>query len=174
MVTKKQQKWLDHLKTDDRITIVPYGPKSSVIFEKVKARIMNVLGNGFEILHRGASYLKISGQNEIDVYVPVLPKDFDTTIKAMIKGFGEPKSNYPLVRARFPVPDSKKHIDIFVINKEDDGWVESETFTNFLMSHSNVLDQYRQLKEDCNGLSTKEYYTRKIEFINNVLDKAKK
>jgi hypothetical protein len=106
--------------------------------------------------------LKISGQNEIDIYVPVFPKDYDSTVSQMTKFFGNPKSNYPCVRARFPISGYDKHIDVFVINRKDRGWIESEEFTSYLLKNPETLNEYKKLKEEGNGLSTKEYYTRKI------------
>lgn len=172
MITKSQQKWLDHLRTDDEIIIKPYDPKSPEIFEKVKKQIVVTLGK-VKVEHRGASYLKISGQDEIDVYVPVSPKGFDKTVAKMEKTFDLPKSLYPAVRARFPIAGYGKRVDVFVINEQDDGWVDSEIFTNWLLAHPKTLDEYKELKEKGIGLSTKEYYTKKIEFINKVLRKAK-
>ncbi len=173
MITEKQQKWLDHLRTDDEVVIKPYDPKSLEIFEKVKIRALFTLDGMCDVLHRGASYLGISGQDEIDVYVPVLPKEFDQTVFKMIEAFGQPRSLYPLVRARFPIEGYGKHIDVFVINKEDAGWVDSEIFTSYLLKHPKTLEAYRKLKEDGNGLSTRKYYTRKTEFINDVIEKAR-
>jgi len=174
MLTKQQQKWLDHLNDRDQIVIKPYDLKSEEIFEEVKEKIIDYLGDENAVLHRGASYLKISGQDEIDIYIPVKPEIFDSTVDKMKEGFGDPKSLYPLVRARFRVGGYDKHIDVFVINKEDTGWVDSELFTEYLVSHPKALDDYRRLKESGEGLSTREYYKRKIVFINEVLDKAKK
>lgn len=49
MITKKQQKWLDHLSTDDQIIIKPYDLKSPRIFREVKLKVKSVLGTKFEI-----------------------------------------------------------------------------------------------------------------------------
>ncbi len=87
----------------------------------------------------------------------------------MTRVFGKPGSNYPLVRARFRIPDYQKHIDVFVINKKDKGWIDSEILTKYLRTHKKTLDEYKKLKEDGDGLSTKEYYTRKIIFINKII-----
>jgi GrpB-like predicted nucleotidyltransferase (UPF0157 family) len=87
--------------------------------------------------------------------------------------FGTPASLYPLVRARFPVEGYGKHIDIFVINEKDAGWTDSEIFTDWLTSHPKTLEEYREMKEGGTGLSTQAYYTRKIEFINGILEQAK-
>lgn len=172
MITKDQQKWLNHLSDTDKIIIKPYDPKSSLIFNEVKKKVIGALGK-VRILERGASYLGISGQDEIDIYVPVSPENFDKYVEKMTKVFGKPGSNYPLIRARFRIPGYEKHIDVFVINKEDKGWTDSEALTKYLKTHKKVLVEYRKLKEEGNGLSTKEYYTKKIIFINKILKKAK-
>jgi len=172
VITQSQQKWLDHLRLDDSVTIKPYDPRSPEIFEKVKGQVITALGD-VRVEYRGASALKISGQDEIDIYVPVPPESFDETVGKMCESFGSPRSLYPLVRARFPVEGYGKHVDVFVINEKDAGWVDSEIFTNWLISHPETLEEYRELKKRGAGLSTKEYYTRKIEFINDILEKAK-
>lgn len=172
MITKDQQKWLDHLSGTDKIIIKPYDPKSHEIFKEVKKKVIKALGK-INVFERGASYLKISGQDEIDIYVPVPPKDFDIYVEKMTKIFGKPGSNYPLVRARFRIPGYKKHIDVFIINKKDKGWIDSEKLTKYLKTHKEALNEYRKLKEGGGGLSIKEYYTRKIIFINKVLKIAK-
>jgi GrpB-like predicted nucleotidyltransferase (UPF0157 family) len=167
-MTKDQQKWLNHLSDTDKIIIKPFDPKSNEIFKEAKNKVIKALGK-VKVLERGASYLKISGQDEIDIYVPVDPKDFDMYVEKMTKAFGKPGSNYPSVRARFRISGYQKHIDVFVINKIDKGWIDSEAFTRYLKIHRKALDKYRKLKEDENGLSTKEYYAKKILFINNIL-----
>ncbi len=169
MITKSQQTWLDHLSDTDLIEIVPYDDTSPQIFEKAKKQVIDILGNNFEVLHRGASYLEISGQNEIDIYVPVPPSVFNKTVEKMSTSLSEPRSLYPLVRARFRLEGFNKHVDVFIINKEDKNWIDSEKFTNYLLNNPLVLDKYRELKEDGDGMSVRKYYTRKIEFINEIL-----
>lgn len=106
--------------------------------------------------------------------MPVSPSDFDSTVDLMKKKFGEPKSNYPLIRARFAILGYEKHIDVFVINREDEGWIECENFTDYLLSHAEVLEKYQKFKESGNNLNVKDYYTQKKEFINRVMVKARK
>ncbi len=45
-------------------------------------------------------------------------------------------------------------------------------FENYLKEHPQALEEYRKLKELGDGLSTREYYRRKIEFINDILEKV--
>lgn len=172
MLKKDQKKWIDHLSDDSKIKIVPFDTSSQEKFEKVKLLIQSKLGNEIQIEHRGATSLGISGQDEIDIYIPVLPDEFNKYIKLLTELFGKSRSYYALERARFATSEKGKRIDVFLINKEGSGWTENLRFENFLKEHPQVLEEYRKLKESGDGLSTKEYYRRKIEFINDILEKV--
>jgi len=169
MITEEQQKWLDHLNDANQVAIIPWDNSSEEKYQIVKKQIQNLLGQECRVEHRGSSSLKISGQDEIDVYVPVKEALFDKTVNQVIKLYGSPRSNYHLKRARFITSVQSKHIDVFVINEEDRGWKDSEIFHNFLLSHPDKLIEYRDLKEKLSGRSTKTYYTAKTEFINEII-----
>jgi GrpB-like predicted nucleotidyltransferase (UPF0157 family) len=170
MITPQQQKWIDHLSDKDRIVIKPYDSTTPEKFEAVKTKIKNSLGESIDVRHCGATSLGISGQDEIDVYIPVAPSKFNKLIPSLTQLFGEPRSHYPLERARFVTIENGKHVDVFLINKDSDGWLNGLKFEKYLKSHPKALEAYRKLKESGNGLSTREYYRRKIEFINQILD----
>lgn len=127
------------------------------------------MGKNIEVMHCGATSLGISGQDEIDVYIPVFPSDFNKLIPKLTRIFNEPRSHYPLERARFVTNIEGKHIDVFLINKENDGWLNSVKFEKCLRKNPKSLERYKKLKEEGNGLSVREYYQRKIEFINEIL-----
>lgn len=174
MLNSDQQKWIDHLSDVDKIVIKPYDPTCIEKFEKVENIIQKNLGNEVELKHCGATSWGISGQDEIDTYLPVPEANFDKYIPKLEKLFGKPRSHYPLKRARFVTEIDGKHIDVFLINSETDGWTNAVKFESFLRKNPKWLDKYRRLKEDGDGLSVKEYYRRKIEFINSILKKIKK
>lgn len=174
MLTKKQKDWLNHLSSDKKVTIFPFDPKVNEIFLKIKNKIQYNLGENTRVEHRGASSLGISGQDEIDVYVPVPPSEFGSYIPKMSKVFGEPSSLYPLERVRFSEKIDGKNIDLFLINEEHDDWINGVKFEKYLKSHPADLEEYKKLKEDMNGYSVKDYYTKKNIFINKILKKANK
>jgi GrpB-like predicted nucleotidyltransferase (UPF0157 family) len=174
MLSKKQKDWLNHLSSEKKINILPFDPMATEIFLKIKSKIQDNLGKDTRVEHRGASSLGISGQDEIDVYVPVPPSVFDLYIPKMSKIFGEPRSLCPLERVRFSEEIDGKKIDLFLINDEHDDWINGCKFENYLKSHPKDLEVYRKLKEEMNGFSVKDYYTRKNEFINKILKKANK
>lgn len=169
MINIEQQAWLNHLDDSDHIKIVPYNPKAKEVFKVIKARLIKVLGN-IRISHRGSTALKISGQGEIDLYVPVSKKDFNVTVKKLEKHLGKPGSLYALKRARFVAYIDSIKIEIFVINKNDSGWKMSVRFETRLKNNPKMLRDYEKLKIKANGLSTQKYYTLKIAFINKVIN----
>jgi len=169
MLTAEQEKWIAHLRDDDKIIIKPYDPTAPKKFELVADKIRSALGAETRVEHCGATGLGISGQDEIDIYIPVLPGDFDSLLTPLKEIFGEPRSLYTLERARFVTIQDGKHVDIFLINEESDGWKNGVRFETYLKTHPEALKAYRELKEEGNGLSTREYYRRKIGFINDIL-----
>lgn len=145
MITRKQQKWIDHLSDVDKIKIVPFDPTAEEKFQKIKQKIQDALGKDISVLHRGASSLGISGQDEIDIYVPVPSNQFNPLIEPLKNLFGNHGSLYPLERVHFVTEVDGKHIDIFLINNECEGWINGVKFENYLRSQPEVLEEYRKL-----------------------------
>ncbi|MFA6428863.1 MAG: GrpB family protein [Candidatus Buchananbacteria bacterium] len=173
MITIEQQQWLDHLNDTDKVLVVPWDPTCENKFLKIKKQIQTLLGDQQAVKHRGASSLKISGQDEIDIYIPVLQERYNKVVDCISGLYGAPRSNYALKRARFVTEVEGKHIDVFVINEDDKGWEDSEIFYNFLLAHPETLENYQKLKEEAAGKSTRAYYTVKTEFINGIVSKAR-
>lgn len=173
MITEEQQKWLGHLDDTDNVCVGPWDRTAEDKYQTVKAQIQVVLSKDCRVEHRGASSLKISGQNEIDVYVPVKSTQFDSAVSVLTRIYENPRSNYHLKRARFATFVQGKHVDVFVVNEDDIDWNDSEIFHKFLLTHPNKLLEYCKLKEALAGSSTKAYYTAKTEFINEVVSEAR-
>lgn len=169
MLTPKQEKWVAHLKNNDRITIRPYDTTAPVKFEAVKRKIQSTLGDIIRVERHGATSLKISGQNEIDIYIPSPAESFDFLLLSFVQLFGNPRSLYPTERVRFVTNEDGKHIDVFLINEISPDWINMVNFEKYLRKNPKVLGVYRKVKEEAGGLSTQEYYRRKIEFINTIL-----
>lgn len=173
MITKEQQSWISHLSNTKKIKIIPYNPEAEVVFGKIKREIQKVLGEKIKVFHRGSTKLKISGQGEIDLYIPVNKKDFNNHLKKLLKYFGEAGTIYPLIRARFVKYINGIKVEIFLINKNSADWKNGLKFENYLKNNCNALSEYEKLKKRCDGFSVREYYKEKINFINEVLEKNK-
>ncbi len=169
MITPEQEKWINHLNTTGIVQIFPFDPECNEKFEQVKSQIQSAIGMGFEILHRGASSLGISGQNEIDVYIPIPPEKIEELTPKMEAVFGKPKSVYPLERTKFLAKIEGTTIEIMLTNKEHRSWINGERFRDYLVENPETLERYKKLKEECAGLNCQEYYRKKIEFINEIL-----
>lgn len=171
MLTKKQEKWVQHLSDESVISIVPFDINCNSQFDKIKSLIQSKLGEQQRVEHRGASSLGISGQDEIDIHIPIPEKDFDIFFTPLSELFGPARGHYPLERARFNTFVDGKKIEIFLINEESPAWLEGKKFYELLKSNPEALEQYRILKESLNGLTTREYYRRKLEFMNEILER---
>jgi GrpB-like predicted nucleotidyltransferase (UPF0157 family) len=172
MLTSQQKKWLEHLRVDDHTSVTPYDPKVKEVFLKVQQELQEVLGPSVSIQLRGSSALGIGGKGELDVYIPVDSEVFAQTLKALTQKYGTPGSHYPLERARFNLKRDGALIELFLINNQAEGWINLNMFEEYLLAHPDELRKYEQLKESLEGKSTQEYYTVKLEFFNQILEKA--
>jgi GrpB-like predicted nucleotidyltransferase (UPF0157 family) len=169
MLTPEQEKWINQLSDQELVVISPYDPSAPQKFEAVKRKIQAALGPDSKVVHRGATSLEISGQNEIDVYVPVPAEQMEVLIPVLTAAIGNPRKVYPNERARFVVVEEGKRVDIFLINESCQGWINGLKFEHYLRTHPDVLEQYCLHKEAGHGLTMREYYRRKTAFFNAVV-----
>lgn len=172
MLTKQQKEWINLLPDDDTVEILPFDETSQGKFEKVKEAIKANLGNETRVEQRGSTSLGIAGQNEIDIYVPVPANIFYTKflVSELTKMYGPPKSIHK-TRIRFQFIDDGKKIDIFLIDEESAEWINGVKFENYLKTYKQALEEYERLKHECNGVSTRKFYKKKIAFINDILSR---
>lgn len=173
MLTKEQQNWLNKLSDTHRITIIPYNPKVKEIFAKQQTELSKILGPDIPVLHKGASALGISSKGDIDIYMPVAFDQFDPTFKLLKPELGEPGSYYPQERVRWKRQSEGIEIEIFLVNQDAQFWKNDLIFMNYLETHPHALAEYQKLKEDADGTTSREYYTRKTVFINRILELIK-
>jgi GrpB-like predicted nucleotidyltransferase (UPF0157 family) len=152
------------------VKIVSYDPQTERLFGIIKKKIQDVLGEDVEVEHCGASSFGISGQDEIDVSIVTSHDNFGEYVtKLDAAAVGEVAAWYE-ERVRFKVNEEGKKIDLKIIDKDHLGYLRGKAFEDYLRSHPEDLERYRVLKEASDGLTTKEYYRRKIEFINEIVD----
>lgn len=169
MLTTEQREWINHLSDDNKIEIYPYDPTAPDKFKKIKTQIQTALGKNAKIELRGTAGLKISGQKELDIYIPVPTADFNDYVDKIALIFDKPRSCYFLKRARFVIYIKNTKAEIFVINQDCNQWVNCLKLEDYLIKNPSCLKEYEKLKESCRNLSTREYYRRKTEFINKIL-----
>lgn len=116
----------------------------------------------------------ISGQGDIDIYIPVGTQTFNDNLNKLIEALDKPGSLYPLERVRWVNWIDGIKVEIFLINKDRSDWKKNTIFEEYLKTHPGSLKEYEKIKEDADGKSTREYYRVKIEFINKILRLTKK
>lgn len=172
MLTKQDIEWLNKLPKWKKAKIIPYNPKVKDVFEKQKKEILDILGKDVQVLHLGATALGISGQGEIDLVIPTSLDNFDKFIEELEKVYGKPKSFSAKKRVRFNSQKDDIDIEIILVNQDSEGWKRNVVFENYLKNHPETLKAYKELKESNSGIGMREYYRKKIEFINGILEKA--
>jgi len=172
MLTPDQEKWLAQLSDTKTVSYFPFDSAVLSVYDDVAARARAAVGEGAVVELRGSAALGIGGQREIDVYLPVPPVRFDETVAALRRAFGDPGSLYPLERARFAWHEAEVKVELFVINEEGDGWRNGLLFEGHLATHPDDLARYELLKKEADGVSLREYYRRKLEFLNEILARA--
>lgn len=169
MITQQQRVWLNQLSDTKLVEILPYNKEAPAKFRKFRSSLRKALGSQYDILLKGAVGLGISGKGELDIFVPVAPDRFDSTVNLVEQLLGPPESHYQLERARFTTVIEGTKAEVFVINDKTKGWHNALKFENYLRNHPRRLNQYGSLKEAAHATSIREYYRRKIEFINKTL-----
>lgn len=129
------------------------------------------MGQDVETLHLGATSLGISGQGEIDLVIPTSLDHFAEFIEKLKKAYGDPKSFSLNSRVRFNNKIDEIDIEIVIVNQDSEGWKRNIAFDNYLKTHPKALEAYRILKESHDGIGIKDYYRKKIEFINDILER---
>lgn len=164
------QKTLNHVEKEN---MYPFNPDSENIYNNIKQRVQSVLGDKFEVLHRGSSALGIAGQKEVDIYIPVLEKDMNEVVKKLEQLFGiSPKSIYIGERIKFLQEINSIRVEIMVVNKDHKSWIEGEDVFSRIKGSNSLLKEYETLKMEASSLPYKEYQARKVDFFNKVIGKT--
>ena len=155
--------------SDDKIAhVVAFDPATQTTAHEIISELESVLPS-VKIYYIGSSKLGIAGENDIDLTV-LGGDDFEKDI-AVIEGiYGEPvKKNlqtkyvkWEFVRNNFPV---ELHLgDVITPNFQEQ--LDSQ---EILEKNQDLRSEYERIKLGCDGLSWKEYLTRKYEFWNKIL-----
>lgn len=141
----------------------PWDPNAQELAENLIGQIHDVAPE-LEVLFMGAVALGLPGKNDIDLDILCDASEVRTYTEKLIPLLGQPKearhdlTSWQSVRDGFEVDcllsdPSVSHVPL-----------QQKRF-EILKSNSDLLDAYRQLKEDCDGLPFAEYEKRKETFL---------
>lgn len=115
----------------------------------------------------GSAALGIAGQKDIDLFAECLPQAFDKYLPGLITLFGQPAKR----RERFVQWDvTKKGYKIELFLADPSTAIFYKPIKNFktLRKNKKLLEEYRRIKEESNGLSVRNYEKRKLIFFNKL------
>ena len=166
MLTSNQKKYLLTIPEDKIVRIYPYDPKAKIVAEKIIKQIHEVY-SGLEILFIGAAALEIAGQNDLDINILSIPKEYDNYLPGLVKIFGEPKIKGTSIKWEYERDGFG--IELYLTDKDGSDFQEQLRVFNILKNGPKLLKQYEDLKKICNGISFREYQRKKYEFFNRIL-----
>jgi len=168
MLTKDEENYLDKIPKDKVVNIYFFDNQITKTVNEIIDSIKTIYPN-LEITHMGASALKISGQNDIDIYAFSDPKNFDKYITGLIKLFGKPLHIHEtFIEWRFT--KNGFGVEFYLTAKDSETMKKQIDVFEKLSSNSKLLKEYEILKQSMNGKSFREYQRKKYEFYHKILD----
>lgn len=171
MLSKDEVDYLNKIPRDKKVFIHPFNPQATITAERIIELIKNMYPT-LEVKHMGASALKISGQNDLDIYAFSNPIDFDKYLPGLIKIFGNPlHAHGTFIEWSF----NKNGFDVqFYLTQKDSPTMQKqiEVF-EILKNDPKLLKEYENLKNSLDGKYFKEYQRNKYEFYNRILHSHK-
>lgn len=168
MLTKDETDFLNKIPTDKKFHIYPFDPKVAKIAGDLIQSINNIYPD-LEVKHMGASALRISGQNDIDVYAFSNPSSFDKYLSGLVSLFGEPLHKHETF-CEWKFKRDEFDIELYLTAKDTETMQKQIRVFETLKGNKNLLKEYEKLKESMNGKSFKEYQEKKYEFYHRILD----
>lgn len=169
MFSKSEIDYLNKIPKDKIVKIFAYNPRSLKTAQEIIDSIVAIYPN-LEIKHMGASLLKISGQNDLDIYAFSEPKDFKKFLPGITKVIGVPLH----VHNSFIEWGLKKNgfdVQFYLTQKDSPTMQRQIKVFEVLINNPGLLKEYESLKESMNGKSFRRYQEKKYEFYHKILGK---
>ncbi len=166
MLTPDQENYLNSLPNEVLNKLVRVQPYNSEIFkiaESVIGKIEFALPDA-QVLFMGASALKISGQNDIDIYVLSEAERVFENVDKLNKLFGEVKNNSWIQKI------DGYEVTIYSDQLGSSSLKEQVRVFELLKNNPKLLKEYELLKFSIDGKTYKEYQQAKYEFYNKLLN----
>lgn len=161
-----QEKYLNNLPAemaDKPVVIQPYKPELLGIAENIMDRIKSELPQA-EVRFMGASALRISGQNDIDIYVLVNSTQRDGYVEKLNILFGEQTQN------SWNWKQDGFEVTVYLDDPKNPALQEQILIFEKLKDDPALLKKYEALKTSMNGKTYREYQEAKYNFYNQILE----
>lgn len=165
MLTEGQKNYLARLtkeRLENIVNVFPYNPKTEAIAEKVMNQIKEVIPKA-DVRYMGASALKISGQNDVDIYIMTPNNVKEDYLSKLSVKFAEQN------KKKWQWHDDGIEVSVYLSDPEDFKFKEQIAIFEIFKTKPEITKGYEVLKELMNGKSYGEYQKAKYEFYNRVL-----
>jgi len=169
----------------DSVLLVDYDARWPVIFEKEKARIMEMIGDKVvAIEHVGSTAVPDLGAKPIiDMMIAVNHlSDAAECIEPLTSIGYEYVPEYEVSRPerryfrKGPHDASNRHFHLHMVERTSDFWERHILFRDYLRTHPEVAQEYCGLKKQLaekHGLDREAYTEAKTSFIDSVVARAR-
>lgn len=152
--------------TQQRV-LKPYDPKIERTVSKLFAQISGISSKLQPVLI-GSTGLKIHGEGDIDMLIPVAKKQFDHYSKALIKVFGQPTSaNATMVQWKVKYQNLPLELDLIDVNSKR--FKEQITIFNSLKSNVGLRKEYQLMKANYADKPNWLYQLIRMDFFNQII-----
>lgn len=145
----------------------PWDSSAQEIAENLIGQIHDVAPE-LEVLFMGAVALGLPGKNDIDLDILCDVSDVRMYTEKLIPLLGQPKE----AKGNLTSWESERdgfEVDCILSDPRTSHVPLQQKIFEILKSDSNLRNEYRQLKEDCDGLPLVEYEKRKKAFFGTIL-----
>ena len=167
ILTKSQERYLQTIPETARAQIQPWDPKTAEVAKRLIGEIEKAAPE-LEVFWSGALALGISGVNDIDLSILSNAPDFEKYLPALVPILGEPQKKSD-INILWRTSIKGHHLDAYLSHKKSGDIELHKRIFRLLKQNSKLLKEYKNLKEDANGLPLREYQKRKYEFYNRIL-----
>lgn len=116
----------------------------------------------------GSASLKIAGHKDIDLLAECDPKDFEKYIPVLVKIFGkEYKRRNQFVEWHTKYKGSD--VQLMLIDPKHRTFKDLMAMYKLFKTNKQLLTRYKNIKNECEGKSLREYKRRRMEFFNQVM-----
>lgn len=167
MLSKDEVDYLNKIPGDKKVFTHPFNPQATITAERIIELIKNMYP-ALEVKHMGASALKISGQNDLDIYAFSNPIDFDRYLPGLIKILGKPLHVHDTF-IEWGFSKNGFNVQFYLTQKDSPTMQKQIEVFETLKNDPKLLKDYENLKNSLNGKSFKEYQESKYRFYNRIL-----
>lgn len=167
MLTDKQERYLQTIPEDKVIRIKFFDSRLTNIAKEIIYQVHSIHPD-LEVLFLGAAALGIPGQGDLDLYICSSRTDFDKYLPNLIKVFGEPTQKGESIKWEFE--RGGYEVELYLTDPSTSSMQEQIKIHDMLKNSSELLEEYKKLKESSDGKSFREYQRRKYEFYNSLLE----